>query len=105
MNQHDKYSFASLERECRVRDRTRQGGAMTAQAKRVAERGQAPTLPTVGMSRWDTLSYFVPISRESWRKLVIAGKAPQPVRLSERCTMYSNEEVHRWLADPKGYEV
>jgi prophage regulatory protein len=76
---------------------------MTAPAKRVAEHDQAPTLPTVGMCRWDTLSRFVPISRESWRKLVIAGKAPKPVKLSERCTMYSNAEVHRWLADPAGY--
>ena len=62
-----------------------------------------PTLPAVGMSRWETLSRFVPISRETWRKLVNAGKAPAPVRLSERCTMYQNAEVHRWLADPVTY--
>lgn len=61
------------------------------------------TLPEVGMCRWDTLSRFVPISRESWRKLVLAGRAPKAVKLSERCTMYSNAEVHRWLADPTGY--
>jgi hypothetical protein len=28
------------------------------------------------------------------------GKAPKAIRLSARCTMYSNAEVHRWLADP-----
>jgi prophage regulatory protein len=70
--------------------------------------GSAPksaVLPAVGMSRWDTIQNFVPISRESWRKLVNAGKAPKPVRLSERCTMYSNAEVHRWLADPTGYRA
>lgn len=66
---------------------------------------QFVALPAVGMSRWDTLRHFVPISRESWRKLVKAGKAPKPVRLSERCTMYSNAEVHRWLADPANYRV
>jgi prophage regulatory protein len=76
---------------------------MMAPAKRKAENDQAPTLPTVGMCRWDTLSHFVPISRESWRKLVNAGKAPKPVRLTERCTMYSNAEVHRWLANPSDY--
>lgn len=64
-----------------------------------------PTLPAIGMCRWDTLSRFVPISRESWRKLVIAGKAPKPVKLSARCTMYPNAEVHRWLADPAGYRA
>lgn len=62
-----------------------------------------PTLPAIGMSRWEQLRHFVPISRESWRKLVNSGKAPRPVRLSERCTMYSNAEVHRWLADPAEY--
>ena len=78
---------------------------MTAPAKSAAGEVQAPTLPTIGMCRWDTLSRFVPISRESWRKLVKAGRAPTPVKLSERCTMYSNAEVHRWLADPAGYKA
>jgi prophage regulatory protein len=71
--------------------------------KRAAEGRPPVSLPTVGMCRWDTLSYFIPISRESWRKLVNAGRAPKAFRLSERCTMYSNAEVHRWLADPAGY--
>jgi prophage regulatory protein len=62
-----------------------------------------PTLPTVGMSRWQQLQHIIPVSREKWRQLVIAGKAPAPVRLSERCSMYPNAEVHRWLADPIGY--
>lgn len=72
---------------------------------RAAQAAPNLSLPTVGMSRWDTLRHFVPISRESWRKLVNAGRAPQPVKLSERCTMYSNAEVHRWLADPIAYKV
>jgi predicted DNA-binding transcriptional regulator AlpA len=62
-------------------------------------------LPQVGMSRWEQLRHFIPVSRESWRKLVIAGKAPKPVKLTERCTMYSNVEVHRWLADPANYQA
>jgi prophage regulatory protein len=78
---------------------------MTARAKLAAAKGLPTTLPTVGMCRWDTLSHFAPISRESWRKLVNAGKAPRPVKLSERCTMYHNAEVHLWLADPAGYRT
>lgn len=65
----------------------------------------APTLPTVGKSRWMQLQHFIPVSRGTWHKLVVAGKAPQPQRLSERCTMYDNREVHRWLADPVNYQV
>ncbi|MBD1410552.1 transcriptional regulator [Burkholderia contaminans] len=41
--------------------------------------------------------------RESWRKLGIAGKAPQPIRMSRTHSCYSNAEVHRWLSDPLGY--
>lgn len=63
------------------------------------------TLPTVGMSRWEQLRHFIPVSRETWRQLVIAGKAPQPVRLTERCTMYDNVAVHRWLAAPTDFRV
>lgn len=78
---------------------------MMAPAKNTHPKGLTTTLPTIGMCRWDTLSHFVPISRESWRKLVNAGKAPKPVKLSERCTMYPNAEVHRWLADPAAYRA
>ncbi|MDF0500852.1 transcriptional regulator [Burkholderia cenocepacia] len=62
-----------------------------------------PALPAVGLSKWSQIQPFIPLCRESWRKLVLAGKAPQPIRLSSACTVYRNEDVHRWLADPLGY--
>lgn len=64
---------------------------------------ETPTLPTVGLSRWANLSPFVAVSRETWRKLVMAGKAPQPKRLGERCTVWDNSEVHEWLRDPAAW--
>lgn len=63
------------------------------------------TLPAVGFSRWEQLKQFIPISRESWRKLVKEGRAPQPTRLSQRCSMYANEQVHAWLKDPATYRA
>ncbi|PEH87130.1 transcriptional regulator [Burkholderia gladioli] len=63
----------------------------------------APVLPAVGLSKWSQIQPFIPFCRETWRKLVIAGKAPQAIRLSETCTVYRNEDVHRWLADPLNY--
>jgi prophage regulatory protein len=63
------------------------------------------TLPQVGMSRWEQLRHFIPVSRETWRQLVKAGKAPKPVRLTERCTMYDNGAVHRWLAAPTDFRA
>jgi predicted DNA-binding transcriptional regulator AlpA len=70
------------------------------------EKSNVPdTLPQVGMSRWQQLRHFIPVSRETWRQLVLAGKAPQPFRPTERCTMYPNIEVHRWLSDPVNYQA
>lgn len=63
------------------------------------------TLPADGMSRWQQISPFSPFSREKFRQLVRAGKAPQPVKFSERCTAYSNRELHKFFADPLNYSV
>lgn len=62
-------------------------------------------LPRVGKSRWQQLKGFVPVSRETWRKLVREGRAPQPERISDRCTVYDNGEMHRWFADPANYRA
>lgn len=64
---------------------------------------QLPTLPIIGMSRFKQISPFLPISRESFRKLVRQGRAPQPHYLGSRCAMYSNVEIHKFLADPSNY--
>ncbi len=78
----------------RVADK--KGGTVVRDAGQVA-------LPTVGLSKWSQIQPFIPLCRESWRKLVLAGKAPQPIRLSPACTVYRNEDVHRWLSDPLNY--
>ena len=63
------------------------------------------TLPVDGMSRWNQIAPFSPFSREKFRQLVMAGKAPPAHRLSERCTAYQNRELHRFFADPVNYTV
>lgn len=63
------------------------------------------TLPLTGKSRWSKIAKFSPVSRETFRKLSILGKAPQPERLGIRCTYYDNIEIHRWLKDPANYSI
>jgi prophage regulatory protein len=63
------------------------------------------TLPRDGVSRFNQIEPFLPCSRETWRKLVKAKKAPQPVRLGKRCTVYPNREMHAWFADPQNYQA
>lgn len=69
----------------------------------VTEKSQS--LPADGMSRWSQIAPFSPFSREKFRQLVIVGRAPQPVKFSERCTAYSNRELHRFFADPLNYRA
>ncbi len=64
---------------------------------------QPLTLPLVGKSRFKDFAPFCPISREKFRQLSLAGRAPQPERLGIRCTFYDNAELHRWLKDPAAY--
>jgi len=63
------------------------------------------TLPMDGMSRWSQIAPFSPFCREKFRQLVNAGRAPQPCRFSDRCTAYSNKELHKFFADPLSYRV
>lgn len=63
------------------------------------------TLPEVGKSRWEQLRHFIPVSRETWRKLHKAGKAPVPEHLSIRCTVWDNRQIHLWLLNPSTYNA
>lgn len=63
------------------------------------------SLPLDGMSRWNQIAQFSPVCREKYRQLMKAGKAPQAIKFSLRCTAYSNRELHRFFADPLNYSV
>ena len=64
-----------------------------------------PAFPKDGVSRFGQFQQFVAVSREKWRQLVLAGKAPQPIRMGARCTVYKNADVHAWMADPVNYRA
>ena len=64
-----------------------------------------PNLPHDGMSRFKQFQPRIPVSREKWRQLVRAGKAPQPIRLSLTCVMYRNSDLHEFLKDPVNYRA
>lgn len=67
---------------------------------------QAPaTLPRDGFSRWANLRVPIPLSRETVRQREREGKFPRSIRLTQRCTVWSNREIHRYLADPLNYRA
>lgn len=63
------------------------------------------TLPVPGKSRWGKFKSRCPVSKETFRKLSKAGKAPQPERMGIRCTFFDNAELNKWLADPINYRT
>lgn len=62
-------------------------------------------LPLTGMSRWADFAEYMPFSRETFRKLSLCKKAPQPMRLGVRCTFYRNEDIHRFLENPLEFDA
>ncbi|WP_185723119.1 helix-turn-helix transcriptional regulator [Burkholderia stagnalis] len=67
---------------------------------------QAPVgLPLDGFSRWSDLRPFIPLSRETVRQRELEGRFPRASRLTQRCTVWSNREIHRWMADPLTYRT
>ncbi len=63
------------------------------------------TLPADGYIRWNVLKTFVPFSRETLRKREKEGRFPRRHHLTQRCTAWSNRELHRWFADPASYRA
>ncbi|WP_333992018.1 helix-turn-helix transcriptional regulator [Burkholderia cepacia] len=67
---------------------------------------QAPaTLPLDGLSKWRDLRRSICLSRETVRKREQEGKFPRSIRLTQRCTVWNNREIHRYLADPLNYRA
>lgn len=57
------------------------------------------SLPLVGRSRWMQIEPFLPVCRDTWRAMCREGWAPKLVRVSPRCTVWDNTQIHAWLAD------
>ena len=72
---------------------------------RVHTQASPLTLPLDGLSRWESLRHFLPLGREAIRLLEQAGRFPKRTRITERCSAWSNAEIHRWLKDPAGYRA
>lgn len=74
--------------------------------QRVAQTAVTPeTLPFDGFSRWRQVARFVPYSRETARLREIEGRFPRRIRLTQRCSVWPNRELHRFMADPVHYRV
>lgn len=59
----------------------------------------APNVPATGFIRQRQLiPHIVPVGASTWWRWVNSGKAPKPVKLSERVTAWRAEDIHAFLA-------
>lgn len=70
--------------------------AATAAALPMPQR--APVLPETGFLRQPQVLAFVPISKSTLWRRVHARTFPEPVKLSERITVWRAEDIRRWIA-------
>ena len=63
----------------------------------------APTatmkLPETGFLRQPQVLAFVPISKSTLWRRIQARTFPEPVKLSERVTVWRAEDIRRWIAE------
>lgn len=58
-----------------------------------------------GLYQWEVFADRVPYTRETWRVKMDEGKAPRPIRLTARCTVWRGSDILAWLADPLGWRA
>ncbi|WP_374683146.1 helix-turn-helix transcriptional regulator [Accumulibacter sp.] len=56
------------------------------------------TLPETGFLRQPQVLAFVPISKSTLWRRIQARTFPDPVKLSERVTVWRAEDIRRWIA-------
>jgi len=58
-----------------------------------------PTVPATGFIRQRALiPHIVPVSASTWWRWIAQGKAPKPVKLSDRVTAWRAEDIRGFLA-------
>ena len=55
-------------------------------------------LPETGFLRQPQVLAFVPISKSTLWRRIQARSFPEPVKLSERVTVWRAEDIRRWIA-------
>ena len=56
-------------------------------------------LPETGFLRQPQVLAFVPISKSTLWRRIQARTFPEPVKLSERVTVWRAEDIRRWIAE------
>jgi predicted DNA-binding transcriptional regulator AlpA len=55
------------------------------------------TLPATGFVRLPTVLAYIPVARSTWWSWVASGRAPAPVKLGPRVTVWRAEDIRRLI--------
>ena len=58
----------------------------------------SPALPETGFLRQPQVLAFIPISKSTLWRRIQARTFPEPVKLSQRVTVWRAEDIRRWIA-------
>lgn len=58
-------------------------------------------LPATGFLRLPQILSYIPVSRSTWWAWVKSGKAPKPVKLSERVTAWKAVDIRAMIEQAK----
>lgn len=73
--------------------------------QRKEEKNTIADIEPEGLYRWAQIKDLLPISESTWRRRIAAGKAPKPIVLSSRCTLWRGSDVLQWLLHPDKYSA
>ncbi len=62
---------------------------------------QLENLPKEGLLRIKQVLQFIPVSRSAWWAGVKVGRFPQPIKLSERVTVWRASDIRALVEDGK----
>lgn len=55
------------------------------------------TIPQKGFLRLNQVLQLIPVSKSTWWSWVAAKKAPSPVKLGERCTVWYAQDISDFI--------
>ena len=56
-------------------------------------------IPEIGFVRLSQILTVIPIGKTCWWEGVKTGRFPKPVKLSERCTAWRAEDIHKLIVE------
>lgn len=62
-------------------------------------------LPPQGLSRYRNIKHLLPFGKTWFEQLIKQGRAPQKIKLGNRCTFYKNSEILKFLEDIVHYRA